>query len=103
MADHEMGILGFLALGMAIMFIPTLRLRRTAPRETVQESKPPEKWQLWLAGLAFLQACLFAMIGIVCEAAGTHWIVGLFCVLASLLCSTIVLWLFGLRPRQFID
>lgn len=103
MDNHEMGILIFLTLALAIMFLPDrLRLGRTAPPQALQNAKRPKKWQLWIAGLAFLQSCIFVAVGFACEAAGTHWLVGLFCVSGSLLCSANVLWLFGLRPGHLL-
>ncbi|GAB5405221.1 MAG: hypothetical protein Aurels2KO_34520 [Aureliella sp.] len=104
MDDHEIGILTFLLLGLVLMFLPNaIRAIRKGSRseaEAISNSKP---WHIWLAALAFLQAIAFVVIAIACEAAGTHWIVGLLCVSSSFLCSVTVLGLFGLRPRHFLS
>ena len=102
MDNHEIGILIFLLLGLAVMFLPNaIRVRRKDTQcETVANPKP---WQIWLSVLAFLQAIAFVAIAIACEAAGTHWVIGLLCVCGSLLCSATILGLFGLRPRHFLS
>ena len=106
MDTHEIGILTFLLLGLALMFLPNaIRVRR---KESGSESETvaipnPKRWQIWLSVLAFLQAIAFVAIGIACEAAGTHGVVGLLCVCGSFLCSATVLGLFGLRPRHFLS
>ncbi|MCA9190413.1 MAG: hypothetical protein KDB03_01570 [Planctomycetales bacterium] len=91
-------------LGLALMFLPNaIRVRRKVGQcETVAISNP-KRWQIWLSVIAFLQAIAFVAIGIACEAAGTHWIVGLLCACGSLLCSATVCGLFGLRPRHFVS
>ena len=101
---HELGILTFLLLGVGLMFLPNaIRIRRKDRQPQPRAISKPRPWQMWLAVLAFLQAVAFVAIAIACESAGTHWGVGLICVVGSLLCSTLVLALFGLRPRHFLS
>ncbi len=102
MGNHEIGILTFLLLGLALMFLPNaIRVRHKDTQcETAANPKP---WQVWLSVLAFLQAIAFVAIAIACEAVGTHWAIGLLCVCGSLLCSATILGLFGLRPRHFLS
>jgi len=102
MDTHEIGILTFLLLGLALMFLPNAIRVRRKESETVAIPNP-KPWQIWLSVFAFLQAIAFVAIGIACEAAGTHWVVGLLCVCGSFLCSATVLGLLGLRPRHFLS
>lgn len=103
MNSHEMGVLTFLALGIALMFLPNvLRLRGQDTHKGIETISQPKNWQLWLSILAFLQAIAFVAIAIVLEATGIHWVVGLLCIFASFLCLAFVLLLFGLRPRHFL-
>lgn len=98
MNSHQMGMLTFLVLGLALMFLPNvLRLRGQSTHNVTATIPRPQSWQLWLSILAFLQAIAFVVIAVACEAAGAHWSLGLLCVSASLLCSALVLLLFGLR------
>ncbi len=104
MDNHEIGILTFLLLGLALMFLPNaIRVRRKDSQSETVAIPNAKPWQIWLSVLAFLQAIVFVAIGIACEAAGTHWVVGLVCVCGSFLCSATVLGLFGLRPRHFLS
>ena len=104
MDNHEIGILTFLLLGLVLMFLPNpIGFRRKNNQHGTATIPKPKAWQIWLAGLAFLQAIAFVVIALACEIAGTHWIIGLFCVCGSLLCSALVLFLFGLRPRHFLS
>ena len=94
----------FLMLGLGIMFLPNLFWAGGTkfPRPATSPLKS-EKWRRWLSGLAFLQSCLFVAVAFACEAAGTHWLVGAFCVLASLSCSALVLCLNGLKLEHFVS
>jgi len=104
MGNHEIGILTFLLLGLALMFLPNaIRVRRKDSQSEADAISNPKPWQIWLSVLAFLQAIAFVAIAIACESEGTHWIVGLLCLCGSFLCSALVLGLFGLRPRHFLS
>lgn len=104
MDNHDVGILTFLLLGFTLIFLPNaIRVRRKGIQSRIVAIPNPKPWQLWLSVLAFVQAIAFVAIAIACEAADTHWTVGLLCVCGSFLCSTLVLGLFGLRPRHFLS
>tara|TARA_R110002111_G_scaffold223739_1_gene285546 strand:- start:79 stop:393 length:315 start_codon:yes stop_codon:yes gene_type:complete len=104
MDNHEIGILTFLSVGLALMFLPNaIRAGRRGNQSETEAIPNPRPSQIWLSVLVFLQSIAFVAIAIACEAADTHWIVGLLCVCGSLLCSAIVLGLFGLRPRHFLS
>ena len=103
MNAHETGELTFLALAVALMFLPSaIRAGRNNWQSETVVIPNPKPWQIWLSVLAFLQAIAFVAIAFACEAAGTHWIMGLLCLSVSFLCSGLVLFLFGLRPRHFL-
>ena len=103
MDTHEIGILIFVTVAVALMFLPNaIRAGRKSRQSETVVIPNPKPWQICLSVLAFLQAIAFVAIAFACEAAGTHWIMGLLCLSASFLCSAFTLFLFGLRPRHFL-
>jgi hypothetical protein len=73
MDHHETGILAFLLLGLALMFLSNaIRSRRQSSQSETVAIPNPKVWQIGLSVAAFLMSIAFVAIAIVCEAPGTH-------------------------------
>jgi amino acid transporter len=90
MNSHDIGqLLGALAI---FVFLLLSAKGNTSFKRNANRPKR-EEWRRWVTGIALLQACMFVAVALACEAAGTHWIVGVFCVLGSFSCTGIAYFL----------
>jgi hypothetical protein len=94
---------GALVSAIAIFVSSFLGTKSNALGERRHNRARPERWVHWVSGIAFVQACMFIAVAIALEAAGSHWIVGVVCILGSSACIGVTYFLNSRGPETTIS